>query len=118
MMRYTSMCNMPVHGKIHGDEGVMGETVWRTRLTNAKNSVLYCHGPSLALVALSLFSLGWLWGYGLAESSRTLRVSRLSSMSAPLLPPAPLSWRNERRTRKNGSEKLNGTIGEIAHTNH
>ena len=111
------MCNMPVHGKIHGDEGVMGETVWRTRMTNAKKSVLYCHGPSLVLVVLSLFSLGLLWGISLSPLKMISPKSAPRSIVEPISPRERLSWNDETQTKRAVYERSNAIIGDLRHTN-
>jgi len=89
----------------------MGVTTWRTSLMGSGNSTLFFHGPSLALVALSLFSLGWLWGYGLAQSSATLQQSAAHSTSGPTSFREPPSWRSVPTIKKSAYENWNGRAG-------
>jgi hypothetical protein len=86
-------------------------------MTNAKNYPPSSLVPFLALVALSLFSLGWLWGYGLAESRKILLASSLHSTNAPISLPGLPSWSGETLTKRAVYERSNAIIGDSRHTN-
>jgi hypothetical protein len=71
----------------------------------------------LALAALSLFSLGLLWGIGLAESKRIWQTSEVRSIAVPTFPREHLSWNDEMQTKRTVYERSNKIIGGGEGTN-
>jgi len=108
-----------------GKEGHVEALQWSMRLTRMRWKTAQ---PGtmllLGLVVLSLPLGGWLLGYGLSPWIRDWKISELhNKLNGEYLASKPASshelpsWKNEQRTKNNGSESWSGERGAMGGSN-